>query len=85
MKTVLGLYEEQIEALCPIIRDQPDGFRAAAHTLKGASLGVGCLALADFLAPHCSDDAVHSDLNQARFSFLIKETLDAVRSFRAKL
>lgn len=66
---VLSLFQEQVQIWSPMLSPEAEGWRDAAHTVKGAALGLGALALADAcraaeaatdeLAPHALQKVLH--------------------------
>ena len=47
---VLGLFQEQARLWAPLLDARSDGWKDAAHTIKGSAAGVGARALADACA-----------------------------------
>jgi HPt (histidine-containing phosphotransfer) domain-containing protein len=49
IEEVLGLFREQVEMWLRLLDPSgpPEGWRSAAHSLKGSALGVGAFALAE--------------------------------------
>jgi HPt (histidine-containing phosphotransfer) domain-containing protein len=56
VEEVLNLFLHQVELWTPLLDPAHEGWRDAAHTLKGAALGIGAKALSE--AAH---DVEHSD------------------------
>ncbi len=47
---VLGLFVQQAQMWAPLLDVREDGWRDAAHTVRGAAAGIGAQALADACA-----------------------------------
>lgn len=47
---VLGLFVQQAQLWAPLLDVREDGWRDAAHTVRGAAAGIGAQALADACA-----------------------------------
>lgn len=47
VEEVLGLFQEQTKLWGPMLDGASDGWKDAAHTLKGAALGIGASQLAN--------------------------------------
>ena len=47
VEEVLGLFQEQTKLWGPMLDGTQEGWKDAAHTLKGAARGIGANALAD--------------------------------------
>ena len=61
IEEVLRLFQHQVEMWGPMLSPEIEGWRDAAHTLKGAALGIGAKALGEVagLAEVCAhDDAI---------------------------
>lgn len=73
---ILGLFQEQARLWAPMLDARTDGWKDAAHTLKGSAAGVGALALAEACAAAETADknALPGRLEN------IKDALDSVLS-----
>lgn len=71
---VLGLFAQQVELWLRLMDDAgaPEGFRDAAHTLKGAALGVG----AEGLAEACGRAEAQADAPAAMRAALARRVRD---------
>lgn len=47
MEEVLRLFQQQCDLWAPLLTTDHEGWRDAAHTLKGAALGIGANALGE--------------------------------------
>ncbi len=56
MEEVLRLFQQQCELWSPLLTVSHEGWRDAAHTLKGAALGIGAGTLAE-----TAGEAEHGD------------------------
>lgn len=74
MDEVLGLFQSQAEIWRPLLTLDHEGWRDAAHTLKGAGLGIGANIMADIASDTEKGDeagaaarleALHAALNDA--------------------
>lgn len=95
MEAVLTLYLDQVTALVPVIEAQEpkvvsgvapeiaSEIASAAHTLKGASLGVGCQRFAAVLG-RISDGGADG-LDWQAFAALRDETVQAVETFKRQI
>ena len=57
MEEVLRLFQQQCELWTPLLSVDHEGWRDAAHTIKGAALGIGANALAAAAAESERGDA----------------------------
>ncbi|NEX94470.1 Hpt domain-containing protein [Caulobacter sp. 17J65-9] len=73
VEEVLDLFREQAALWAPLLDTSSPGWRDAAHTVKGASGGIGAHALADACgqAEACSDELAQPALDR------VKDALDA--------
>ena len=84
---VLGLFQEQAQLWSPLLDSESEGWRDAAHTVKGAARGIGAHALAEACeraesqGPHALPD-VHAALDAALFDIAAYRHEAALRSLR---
>ncbi len=80
---VLGLFEEQAALWTRLMTpDAPaDSWRDAAHTLKGASLGIGAHAMAQA----CSEAELKADTGPAARAMLLDPVLTALNAVLADI
>lgn len=84
---VLGLFREQAAIWAPMLDAGVEGWRDAAHTLKGAARGVGAFALGDaceraeVVGPSALP-AVHAALDAALFDVAAYVHEQALKSLR---
>lgn len=69
IEEVLGLFREQAQLWSVMLDPQAEGWRDAAHTIKGASRGVGAFALGDACEA--------AELNGDSFLPAVRDALDA--------
>jgi HPt (histidine-containing phosphotransfer) domain-containing protein len=73
---VLAIFREQASLWLRLLDPASEGWRDAAHTLKGSALGIGAFALADECeAAELADDDVGK---RARLLELVQTELDRV-------
>lgn len=60
MEEVLRLFQQQCDLWAPLLTTSHEGWRDAAHTLKGAAAGIGANALAQI-----AGEAEHGDAEGA--------------------
>ena len=57
MEEVLRLFQQQCELWSPLLTTEHEGWRDAAHTLKGSALGIGANAMAELAGDAEKGDA----------------------------
>jgi len=70
---VLDLFRQQVELWTPLLDAKSDGWRDAAHTVKGAAAGIG----ADALARVCGEAEVTPDNLAGPVLDRVRTALDA--------
>jgi HPt (histidine-containing phosphotransfer) domain-containing protein len=81
MEEVLGIFEHQVELWMRLLEPQssPDMYRDGAHTLKGASLGIGARDLAAACLEAEQNSAAHAPA-RAALTDQVRTRLEAVLS-----
>ena len=70
---ILDLFRQQAELWAPMLSARSDGWRDAAHTMKGSAAGIGATALARV----CGEAEVTTDALAAPVLERVRDALDA--------
>lgn len=73
IEEILGLFRQQAEIWTPMLDARSDGWRDAAHTVKGAAAGIGALTLARV----CGEAEVAADSMAEPVLHRVRSALDA--------
>ena len=76
MEEVLELFRAQAEIWTPMLEESSDGWRDAAHTVKGAASGIGASALARV----CGEAEITPDHLAAPVLNRVRDALDLALS-----
>ena len=73
IEEILGLFRQQAEIWTPLLDPAVDGWRDAAHTVKGAAAGIG----AEALARVCGEAEIAADSLAEPVLHRVRSALDA--------
>lgn len=82
MDEVLAIFQQQAEMWAPLMVAEHDGWRDAAHTLKGAALGIGANTLAAMASEAEKGDALGAPDRLSRTMTELSAVLHDVAAFR---
>jgi len=85
MDEVLGLFQAQAELWRPLLTLSHEGWRDAAHTLKGAALGIGAKGLAAIASEteKCAETGATASLESLKNA--LNDALMDVAAYRHEL
>jgi HPt (histidine-containing phosphotransfer) domain-containing protein len=85
IEEVLRLFQQQCELWSPLLNTAHEGWRDAAHTIKGAASGIGAQPLADAAERAERGDAVEAPLRLERVRDEINAALMDVAAYLHEL
>jgi HPt (histidine-containing phosphotransfer) domain-containing protein len=85
MDEVLGLFQAQAEIWRPLLTLSHEGWRDAAHTLKGAGLGIGAKTLAEIASETEKGDEAGTEERLEALNNALNDALMDVAAYRHEL
>lgn len=85
IEEVLGLFQQQAQLWTPLLDASHEGWRDAAHTIKGAASGIGAMKLADLAEAAERGDAQGAPTRLERLRTGLDEALMDVSAYLHEL